>query len=85
MLAAVKCCKTLMTSFHLKWNQKLISYMKEANCINSLLIKMTRKFTKNIQVIGQGLTSAGRENGTDCWKGHDPELRTWIEKSTEDR
>lgn len=30
------------------------------------------------------ITSAGRENGADCWKGHDPELRTWIEKSTED-
>ena len=27
-------------------------------------------------------TSAGNENGADCWKGQDPELRTWIEKST---
>src|SRR5699024_3104826 len=27
-------------------------------------------------------TSLGRTNVKVCWNGHDPELRTWIEKST---
>lgn len=28
------------------------------------------------------LTSDGRAKVQDCWKGQDPELRTWILKST---
>lgn len=28
------------------------------------------------------LTSDGKANVQDCWKGHDPELRTWMLKST---
>lgn len=31
------------------------------------------------------LTSEGRAKVQDCWKGQDPELRTWILKSTETR
>lgn len=27
-------------------------------------------------------TSDGKANVHDCWKGHDPELRTWMLKST---
>lgn len=29
------------------------------------------------------LTSDGRANVQDCWNGHDPELSTWMLKSTE--
>ena len=27
-------------------------------------------------------TSRGKEKAQDCWKGHDPELSTWMLKST---
>lgn len=34
--------------------------------------------------LGYGaLTSEGKAKVQDCWKGHDPELSTWILKSTE--
>lgn len=36
----------------------------------------------NVHPAHTGLTSEGRAKVQDCWKGHDPELRTWILKST---
>lgn len=39
-----------------------------------------------LQVLGGGasvFTSDGRAKVQDCWKGQEPELRTWMLKSTE--
>ena len=64
------------------WNTMQYSIGKAyCECENKCFV---RKDSFTLESISKSnrFTSAGSENGADCWNGHEPELKTWIVKST---